>query len=52
MTEENYVRASEINNFQSNFEKRRFPKNNLQNLPTDPSCNLWANGNLTDKGNV
>jgi hypothetical protein len=53
MTEENWGKYSEIISFQSNFEKEKwFAKNNLQMLPTDTTCNFWANGNLSGKGNV
>jgi hypothetical protein len=51
MTKKNWAKSSERIIFQSIY-KKKFPKNILQMLPTDLTCNFWANGNLCEKGNV
>ena len=40
------------NRFCCQILKHYFPEKKLQILPTGLKCNLWVNGNLTEKGNV
>jgi hypothetical protein len=52
MTEERLEIASEITGFAVKFWTSNFLKKNLQILPPGLTCNLWANGNLAEKGVV
>ena len=52
MTEENWGKASEITGFAVRFWTSNFPKESLQLLPTELTCNFWSNGKLTEKGKV